>query len=673
MALINGNGWIPGTTGDDEIHGGPGSDSLYGEQPGQTIDGTNRLFGEGGDDNLNGAPGPDIMDGGAGFDLASYQLSSGPVDASLADPSINTGDARGDTYTNIEGITGSPFGGHYYGANNGETNQLWALGGTNFLFGGTGYTTMISGPGDDHMTGGAKRGLVDYEVAGAGLTASLANSSINTGEARGDTYSNLWDLAGSAYNDFLFGDGNNNNMLGLSGNDTMSAGAGNDTLTGGPGADTLTGGTGPDMFVWGGASIGPGDVQTDPNTDIAEARAGIFDRITDFDQSAGHYELGEADQLSVARFMAGLYGSGQPVSSLVRLVEDSSNTFALFQVDVDGSGPEGWLTFARLDGLPNGATVAVILDDGKPAVQVVVGGVSPPPATPMVHVDAWFVSNGQWAGSVDPGSHPAGSQVAGIGDFNHDGTSDLVWLNSSTNSVDEWNISNGKWSGSNDIGPHPAGSNIVGIGDFNGDKSSDILWVNPSNNQTDIWNLSNGKWFASTTIGTHPAGYQVAGVGDVNNDGTSDVVWFNPSNGDVDIWKVQNGIWAGSTNPGKHPGPGWQIAGTGDFNHDGNSDIFFFNNATGQTDLWLLVNGQWAGSVNPGPHPGGAQVGGIGDFNGDGYSDVLWYDPGTQRTDLWTLVNGKWAGSQDLGSHSGGVAGIGDFNGNGTSDILWHL
>jgi hypothetical protein len=42
-------------------------------------------------------------------------------------------------------------------------------------------------------------------------------------------------------------------------------------------------------------------------------------------------------------------------------------------------------------------------------------------------VDIWKISNGQWAGSVDDGPHPAGWQPLGAGDFNLDGTSDIAW------------------------------------------------------------------------------------------------------------------------------------------------------------------------------------------------------------------------------------------------------
>ena len=298
----------------------------------------------------------------------------------------------------------------------------------------------------------------------------------------------------------------------------------------------------------------------------------------------------------------------------------------------------------------------------------------PPPSGPGVALDEWQISNGKWVASINPGSHPIGSKVAGVGDFNHDGTSDLLWVNSSTNAVDAWKLSNGKWAASIDLGTSSAGYQVAGTGDFNGDGTSDVLWFNPGTNQTDIWILSNGQWAASTTIGAHPAGYQIAGTGDVNHDGTSDVVWFNPASGDVDVWKVQNGKWAGSVGLGSHPGSGWQVAGTGDFNHDGNSDIFWFNPATGATDIWQLANGQWLASMSPGSHPGeGWQVGGIGDFNAGGTSDILWHNPTTGQVDEWQIVNGHWAASFDLGIRPGAIAGIGDFNKDGTADVMWHL
>ena len=46
------------------------------------------------------------------------------------------------------------------------------------------------------------------------------------------------------------------------------------------------------------------------------------------------------------------------------------------------------------------------------------------------HVDLWKIANGQWAGSVDIGTHPAGWQPSCTGDFNGDGTSDVALVQS---------------------------------------------------------------------------------------------------------------------------------------------------------------------------------------------------------------------------------------------------
>ena len=50
-----------------------------------------------------------VLDGGNGFDYARYFGSPTGLTVSLADPSKNTGDAKGDSYISIEGLWGSQF------------------------------------------------------------------------------------------------------------------------------------------------------------------------------------------------------------------------------------------------------------------------------------------------------------------------------------------------------------------------------------------------------------------------------------------------------------------------------------------------------------------------------------------------------------------------------------
>ena len=73
------------------------------------------------------------------------------------------------------------------------------------------------------------------------------------------------------------------------------------------------------------------------------------------------------------------------------------------------------------------------------------------------------------------------------------------------------------WIGSVDVGSHPPGYTVAGTGDFNGDGTNDVLWFNASNGHTEVWKTANGQWAGSVDIGHHPLGYAVAGVGDFNN------------------------------------------------------------------------------------------------------------------------------------------------------------
>ncbi len=127
-----------------------------------------------------------------------------------------------------------------------------------------------------------------------------------------------------------------------------------------------------------------------------------------------------------------------------------------------------------------------------------------------IATDIWqLASNGQWTptpGGSSPGNHPAGYTVAGTGDWTGDGTDGILWFNASTGDTDEWQLSNGQWAGSDDLGTHPANSDgnsyqIAGVGDFFDNGRDGVLWTSVNSDgtvATDIWELnSSGQWMAS--------------------------------------------------------------------------------------------------------------------------------------------------------------------------------
>ena len=124
------------------------------------------------------------------------------------------------------------------------------------LSGGNGDDVLHGGVGADKLDGGAGYDMASYYYAKSRVVANLANSKSNTGDAQGDTYSSIEDLAGSQYSDTLTGDIGNNFIAGNKGNDKLYGGDGNDTLVGGSGADGLDGGKGIDTASYAGASAG---------------------------------------------------------------------------------------------------------------------------------------------------------------------------------------------------------------------------------------------------------------------------------------------------------------------------------------------------------------------------------------------------------------------------------
>lgn len=146
-------------------------------------------------------------------------------------------------------------------------------------------------------------------------------------------------------------------------------------------------------------------------------------------------------------------------------------------------------------------------------------------------VDEWEISNGQWAGSVDLGSHPGtGWTIAGVGDLFGNGTDAILWTNSSNGQVqtDVWQLgANGQWTASLSAGQHPAGYQVAAMGDFTGNGTDDILWYNPSSGDVDEWTIANGQWTGSVDLGTSSSGGSISGVGAFTGSQSSDVLWYN--------------------------------------------------------------------------------------------------------------------------------------------------
>ncbi|MFN0193743.1 MAG: calcium-binding protein [Aestuariivirga sp.] len=235
--LYSGADTFYGSAGADSFAGGAGIDYLMGFQGNDILDGTD-----------------DASEGGAGYDVLSYEQETGAAGANIDLAAGIATDTYGgtDTITDFEDLRGSVNGDTIRGAS-GDENFL-GFAGNDTLDGRLGLDTAIYEW--DHVFGGS-----------SGIVASLITGVVTGTFGDTDTLIDIERITGSIFNDRITGDGENNILVGRNGddrilaglgddavfgdggNDYLDAGGGNDQLDGGAGTDTLIGGAGDDSFT----------------------------------------------------------------------------------------------------------------------------------------------------------------------------------------------------------------------------------------------------------------------------------------------------------------------------------------------------------------------------------------------------------------------------------------
>jgi len=187
-------------------------------------------------------------------------------------------------------------------------------------------------------------------------------------------------------------------------------------------------------------------------------------------------------------------------------------------------------------------------------------------------------------------------QTAGEGD---DNVLHSIWNPLGTGTVAElgdvlWQHTSGAVAtGVRELGVAPAGFEIQGIGDFNGDGGSDIVWRNDATVVT--WELENGEFAAEHTQPDAPHTWQVAGTGDFDGDGDDDILWVHQE-GAVTIWEMEDGNYETNHNL-PDAAITWEVAGTGDFDGDGDDDIVW-RHQEGAVTIWEMEDNAYVANHN---------------------------------------------------------------------------
>ena len=324
-----------------------------------------------------------------------------------------------------------------------------------------------------------------------------------------------------------------------------------------------------------------------------------------------------------------------------------------------------------------------------------------------------------------------GSAVSSAGDVNGDGISDVIvgmplWDNGQTNegralvyrgspaSVFLASLTAAFYGPG---GSEHYGQRLAGAGDVNGDGYSDVIIGDRKFGASDAGGVflhqgsANGLltvpgWSHLGTQASADYGFSVAGAGDVNGDGYSDVIVGAPQRSQFFANEGMAEVYLGSIaglaltpswvtyggGAGYHYG--WSVASAGDVNGDGYSDVIvgapenpaayqgrahlYYGSMTGlPTTPSVILSSAFNGSF-------GQNVATAGDVNGDGYSDIIIGAGDGNRISVhhggpggisavpsytyWHHCGSCNFGSNDISGPSAITAG--DVNGDGFSDVI---
>ena len=131
---------------------------------------------------------------------------------------------------------------------------------------------------------------------------------------------------------------------------------------------------------------------------------------------------------------------------------------------------------------------------------------------------------------------------------------------------------------------------IAGVGDFDGDGDTDIATFNTNSGALRMWIMEGTTRVDNVLVLTGANTNLVPrGAGDMDNDGIPDIVLRNNNSGAVRVWTMNSDLTrkgneyvTGSSNTNL------ELRGVMDINSDGNNDILNYNTNTGKLRAWLM-------------------------------------------------------------------------------------
>lgn len=259
----------------------------------------------------------------------------------------------------------------------------------------------------------------------------------------------------------------------------------------------------------------------------------------------------------------------------------------------------------------------------------------------------WAMNGLTLMSSTSVASSPdIGWKIQGIGDFGGDGKADILWRNQTTGDVVIWMMNGAAFLPSSGlVTPFTdMGWAVKGVGDFDGDGKSDILWRHDGVGDVVVWLMNGLSIKGSGVVSLPDLSWDVIGVGDVDGNAKADIVWRHSYSQQAAVW-LMNGVSlsSGFLAPQLEEPSYVSALAVGDFNNDQRADVLWRNMVTGEL---FMRFGQFTATsagarlnVSPPLNDLYWQFRQSVDFNGDGSDDILWQHATSGQVVVW-LMNG---------------------------------
>ena len=208
---------------------------------------------------------------------------------------------------------------------------------------------------------------------------------------------------------------------------------------------------------------------------------------------------------------------------------------------------------------------------------------------------------------------PSNAQLFASGDFNRAGRRELLWRDTSTGALTMWALGDNllpvRTAVQNATGDSlrmPPAWHLAGVGDFDADGASDLLWREAGGNRNVLWQMNGAKRMAILSLPRMDTGVRIAAVNDFDGDGSSDVLWYDSTKRRLRLWLMDGARLQSDLDLGLTP-RGATVFASGDYDGNGNADVLW-RDGNNLLTLWPLRNARLHQSMPVGRFASNATV-----------------------------------------------------------------